>query len=215
MSALGTQPLPTQAVAGGAMTVQIARAMLALIGGGYAAPQDGLNAADYLALGSSFADLRASLLNVWGQEFVASATGVTGLLTQWEQTLGLPVDTTMTDADRQARLVAFVRSAISGTPQSIESAVAAVTTSCTVVETTASAVRASDPTPTADTPRGVFLFAVVVPIGFVQSVPKNALVASIVERMKPAHTDFTIANAVGFYCDGYLDTYLDCTALGS
>jgi hypothetical protein len=33
--------------------------------------------------------------------------------------------------------------------------------------------------------------------------------------MKPAHTLGVTANAVGFYCDGYLDSVVDYTVLGS
>ncbi len=213
MSALALQSLPTTALSGGSAAVRIARTLLQLVGAGYQAPQDSLNAADFLALGSSFGDARAALLNVWNNEFVASATGATGLLSQWEATLGLPVDPTLSDADRQARLVAFVRSAIEGTPQAIESAVSAVTGSCTVNEAIASTVWAADPLGLPATRRLVFLFAVVVPIGFVQSTPKRALVASIVDRMKPAHTAYTIVNQVGFYTDSS-SSLTDCTALG-
>ena len=59
----------------------------------------------------------------------------------------------------------------------------------------------------------MFRFAVVVPIGFVQIASKNANVRAIVDRMKPAHTTYTVANAAGFSCDGYPATYLDTTAL--
>jgi hypothetical protein len=61
----------------------------------------------------------------------------------------------------------------------------------------------------------VFLFAVIVPIAFVQTLSLNASVRAVVERMKPAHTNFTVTNAVDFYCDGYLDSYTDTTALGA
>jgi len=213
MSALALQSLPSTALRGGSAAVRIARAMLQLVGAGYQAPQDSLNAADFLALGSSFGDARAALLNVWSNEFVASATGATGLLSQWEVTLGLPVDATLADADRQARLVAFVRSAIEGTPQAIESAVSAVTGSCTVNEAIASTVWSTDPLSLPATRRLVFRFAVVVPIANIVLAPKRALVASIVERMKPAHTAYTIVNQAGFYADA-LSSLTDCTALG-
>jgi hypothetical protein len=99
--------------------------------------------------------------------------------------------------------VAYVRANIAGTPQSIQLAVEALgATPCTVNE---------------GTPNGVyvFLFAVIVPIAFVQTLSLNASVRAVVERMKPAHTNFTVTNAVDFYCDGYLDSYTDTTALGA
>lgn len=213
MGATQLQSLPTAAVDLRAMSVQIARTMLSLVGVGWQAPQDSLVAADALALGSSYANLREELLHVWDQAFVAFATSDNGLLTEWEQVYGLPVDTTMSDASRQARLGAFARSSISGTPQSIEAAVSAYTGTCTVVESIASEVWATDPLHLAATRRLVFLFVVVVPIGFGTSVPKNAQVRAIVDRMKPAHTNYNVANQVGFFCDDP-DSLTDLTVLG-
>ena len=44
---------------------------------------------------------------------------------------------------------------------------------------------------------------------------KRARIVDMIERMKPAHTLGVTANAVGFYCDGYLDSVVDYTVLGS
>ena len=213
MGATQLQSLPTTSVDLRVMSVQIARTMLSLVGVGWQAPQDSLVAADALALGSSYADLREELLHVWDQAFVAYATGNNGLLTEWEQVYGLPVDTTMSDASRQARLVAFARASISGTPQSIESAVAAYTGTCTVVESIASEVWATDPLHLPATRRLVFQFAVVVPIGFASNPTKAAQVRAIVDRMKPAHTNYNVTNHVGFFCDD-ADSLTDVTVLG-
>lgn len=213
MGATSLQALPTAAVDPRPLVVQIARTMLRMIGSGWQAPQDSLNAADALAMATSYTDLRDELMNVWNQAFVAYATSDNGLLTEWEQLLALPVDTTLSDASRQTRLLAFMRSAIAGTPQAIESAVSAYTGTCTVNETIASVVWASDPLHLASTRRLVFLFAVVVPIGFGTSVPKNAQVRAIVDRMKPAHTAYNVTNQVGFYCDDP-DSLTDLTVLG-
>src|SRR5574343_1099861 len=121
------QALPTQSADLRAITVAIARQMLSSVVSGWQAPNGSDNAADALALAASFADLRAELFNVWAQAFVSSATRVNGLLSEWETLLAIPVNKPLSDADRQARLVAFMRSAIAGTPQDIESAVAAIT----------------------------------------------------------------------------------------
>ncbi len=111
-------------------------------------------------------------------------------------------DASVGDATRQARLLAFVRAAISGTPASIEAAVAAIAGSCEVVEVTIEAVMASDPTPDADTPRGVFRFAVVVPLAVASSAPQVAQITAVVDRMKPTHTSFAVTNqATGFLTD--------------
>ncbi len=190
------QALPTSSADLRAITVALARQMLASIGSGWQAPNGSNNAADALALGASFADLRAELLLLWDQIFVSSATGATGLLSRWEAVLGVPVDTTLSDAGRQVRLLAIMRSAIAGTPQGIESAVSAYTRTCTVVEVSVTDVQRSNP-PLSPEPRQVFFFAVVVPLGVVADAQKNAQVRAIVDRMKPAHTNYSVTNAVG------------------
>jgi hypothetical protein len=117
------------------------------------------------------------------------------MLTELETLYGVLVDETMTNADRQARLTAFVRTVIGASPQSIESAVAAYTGSATVYETTA-AVASADPDP--EGARGVFAFAVIVPTAIVLNPTKRAQVVAIIDRMRPAHTSYSIVNAVGF-----------------
>lgn len=213
MAVVAPQALPTSSTDGRAITVQIARQMLAMVGAGWQAPQGSNNAADALALSSSLADLRAELLGVWAQIFVSSATSTNGLLSEWEALLGLPTDGTLPDADRQARLTAFMRSAIAGTPQGIESAVAAITGSCTVVEYTAAEAAAAEPTPTADTYRNVFRFTVVVPTAWAINNTKRALVQSVVERMKPAHTAFVVSDGTPLQFDE--PSGFDMTALGA
>lgn len=197
MAVVAPQSLPTTSADGRAITVQIARQMLALVGSGWQAPNGSNNAADALAIAASYADLRALLLLLWDQIFVSSATGTTGELTRWESVLGVPPDTTLSDELRQARLLAFVRSAIDGTPQGIESAVSAITATCTVVETSAADVWASNPYPTAADRRQVFFFAVVVPLANVTNATKRNQIVAVLDRMKPAHTNYSITNAVG------------------
>ena len=126
------------------------------------------------------------------------------------QPLGAPL------APAQARLLAYVRASVAGTPQAIESAVAAYAGSCTIVETTADAVLASRSPVTEDTIRGVFRFAVVVPVIYAKSDAQVARISAIVNRMKPAHTSFSVVNAVGFYCDdSTTPSWTDTTALGT
>jgi hypothetical protein len=173
--------------------------MLRAVGSGWQAPQGSLNAADALSLGASLDDARRELLACLDEAY---ASTVTEMLDEWETVYALPVVAGLSLAERRARLVAFVRAAFAGTPQSIERAVAAYAGSASINEAPPNGVY-------------VFLFAVVVPIAIVQQPAKAAQVRAIVDRMKPAHTNYTIANAIGFYCDGYLDTYLDTTALGA
>lgn len=170
----------------------IARQMLRLIGPAMQAPDGSLNAADALALAGALRDARQVQIDSASQAFPDAATY---MLTELETLYGVLVDETMTYAARQARLTAFVRTVIGASPQSIESAVAAYTGSATVYEVSASDAAAVDPS--ALGPRGVFHFAVIVPLAIATNPTKRAQVVAIVDRMAPAHTDYSITNAVG------------------
>lgn len=200
------QALPSAATNAG----NIARRLLTLKGPAIQAPDGSLNAADALALGASLEDARSMLATARAQAFVCDATY---MLDELERLYGLTVDTGATTAARQARLLAFVRANAAGTPSSIEAAVATLTGSCSIVEYTATEVYATDPHPTAATRRGVFRFVVVVPTAYVENPAWNALISAVVNRMKPAHTTFTIADGTHLKYDtasGY-----DVTALGA
>lgn len=201
------QDLPTES----STEATIARQMLRLIGPAMQAPDGSLNAADALALGAALRDARQVQLDSGSQAFVNSATY---MLTELEGLYGVLVDETMTDADRQSRLTAFVRTVIGASPQSIESAVRAYTGSAAVLETTVAAALGSEISPTADTYRKVFHFCVVVPLAIVSSPTDYAEVVAILARMIPAHASASIANSYGFLVDGQSDSLVDYTALG-
>lgn len=169
----------------------IARQILSLIGPAMQAPDGSLNAADALALAGALRDARQVQIDSASQAFPDSATY---MLTELEGLYGVLVDETMTYAERQVRLTAFVRTVIGASPQSIESAVAAYTGSAEVYEVSASEALASDPGPDAE--RGVFAFAVVVPTAIALNPTKLAQVRSIIDRMRPAHTSFDVVNGV-------------------
>jgi hypothetical protein len=197
------QSLPTASTTGRAATLAIARQMLRVIGAGWQAPQGSLTAADALAFGASLDDARLMLIDLLNQAFANSVTSMVG---EWEAAYGLLPDASLTLAERQTRLLAFIRSSGAGTPQSIASAIDGFTGGGTsVVET---------PSTTVD-PRAVFRFVVVVPLAILLNAAKRARIADMIERMKPAHTIGVTANAVGFYCDGYLGSVVDYTVLGS
>lgn len=200
------QALPSTATAAGT----IARRLLTLKGPALQAPDGSLNAADALSLGASLEDARQVLAGARAQAFVCDATY---MLDELEALYALPVDPTSTTASRQARLLAFVRATISGVPASIESAVASVTGTCRVVEYTAAEVYAVDPSPTAATRRNVFRFVVIVPSGFITNASKQRLVRSIVDRMKPAHTAYTLSAGEPLKFD--TASGFDLTALGA
>jgi len=200
------QALPSTATAAG----NVARRLLTLKGPAIQAPDGSLNAADALALGASLEDARQMLATARAQAFVCDATY---MLDELERLYGLTVDTGATTAARQARLLTFVRANAAGIPASIEVAVATLTGACRVVEYTAREVYATDPSPTAETRRGVFRFAVVVPRAYAESAPWRTLIAAVVNRMKPAHTSFTVTAGEPLKYDqasGY-----DITALGA
>ena len=197
------QSLPTSTLTGRASTLAIARQLLRVIGAGWQAPQGSLTAADALAFGASLDDARLMLIDLLDQAF---PTTVTSMVAEWEAAYGLLPDSSLTLADRQMRLLTFLRSSGAGSPQSIASAVDAFTGGgTTVVET---------PSTTVDV-RAVFRFVVVVPLAVLLNPIKRARIVDMIERMKPAHTLGVTANAVGFYCDGYLDSVVDYTVLGS
>jgi len=200
------QALPSTATAAG----NVARRLLTLKGPAIQAPDGSLNAADALALGASLEDSRARLATARAQAFVCDATY---MLDELEAQYGLPVDPTLATAARQTRLLAFVRANAAGTPASIEVAVATLTGACAVTEFTAREVYASDPSPTAETRRGVFRFVVAVPRAYAENAAWRALIAAVVNRMKPAHTAFTVTAGEPLKYDtasGY-----DLTALGA
>lgn len=202
------QSLPTEDSVEGA----IARQLLRLLGPAVQAPDGSLNAADALALGAALRDARQTQLDSASQAFVDSATY---MLTELEQLYGVLVDETMTDAARQARLTAFVRTVIGASPQNIESAVAAYAGSATVYEVSAAAALASDPGP--DAGRGVFAFAVVVPSSVALNPTQRAQVVAILDRMRPAHTSFDVVN--GVEGDGLrtetADSFIEVTGIGA
>lgn len=187
----------------------IARQMLRLIGPAMQAPDGSLNAADALALAGALRDARQVQIDSASQAFPDAATY---MLTELETLYGVLVDETMTNAERQVRLAAFVRTVIGASPQNIESAVAAYTGSASVYEVGATDAAAVDPSSLG--PRGVFHFAVVVPLAVVTNPTKRAQVEAIIDRMAPAHTNYAIVNAVGLLSET-ADNLIEVTGIGA
>lgn len=194
--------LPTSSTTGKASVVAIARQLARLVGAGWQCPQDSLNAADVLAFGAGFDDARDELLTLLAQAF---STTTTLLLAELESTYGVPVDTSLTIEERQDRLTAVLRASISGSPTSIDGALESlVGIPVTVVECTS-------PGPGSASDR--YRFVVLVPTNFVTQ-PNLQRVRDILDRMKPAHTAYTVAGYFPFYCDGVNNSFCDYTALG-
>lgn len=199
-------PLATADLTLGAAALRVARALAILKGTGMPAPNGSLNLADNLAVGASIADTQAALNLLRSQAFVDSATY---LLTELEETYGLPASPELSTADRQARLTTKVRASVAGTPQSILAAVQPLIEpfypGATIVENQARAC-------TAD-PRAVFRWALVVP-GYVMTIPLDPLVELAIEQMKPAHTQGLITNQIGFLTDDP-DSLTDLTLISA
>lgn len=184
-------PLATTDLTLGDDALYFARLLARAKGTAMPAPDGSLNHADNLAFGAAIRDAVDGLDAMLNQVFPDSATF---MLPELEQLYGLPVGTALTTAQRQARLVARVRSSAAGTPQSIVAALTPITTTWgvpSIVENAWSAVLAA--------PRNVFLFAVVIP-GFI-AYPAPADVVAVLEQMKPAHTSYNVTNQVGFLTD--------------
>lgn len=190
---LRTQALPTDSSIAGTL----ARQLLRLVGPGRQAADGSLAAADALAYGATLAGSRQTLLDTAAEAFPYLATD---LLTEWESLLGLPTDDTLPETERRARLTAHTRALLGASPDAIESAVAAYAGTCTVREITADKAWYGEPGVAewlTYARRAVFRFVVLVPIGYIDSSRKRANVVSILARMKPAHTTYTIASKFG------------------
>jgi hypothetical protein len=103
---------PTEATDDG----DFARQLATLLGPAYQAGDDSNNAAEFLALGGALADLRLVIIDSLAEAFANEAWD---LLSELETIYGLPVRTDLDEEDRQARLVAKIRAARAGTPNSI------------------------------------------------------------------------------------------------
>lgn len=183
--------LPTEDSAAG----EYARQLASLLGTAFQAADGTAIAADLLALAGVLADARAHLRQLADEATIA---GATDMLAEFEREYGLPVRADRTDADRQADLIAKVRAARAGTPQSIVAALAPITT-VTVYENTPSNVPQSPDYWAADhtypllagARRHVFRWSVRADAAVLAVDDKAAAMRRIVAQMKPAHTAVT------------------------
>jgi hypothetical protein len=194
--------LPSEASPAG----EFARGQALLVGPAVQAPAGSVAEADYLARGDFLAALAAAVATTQAQAFLTTATS---LLAEWELAYGLPVDGSLTIAQRQARLVAKVRTLRGGSPQALANMARAYDATALVYENTPATVpQAPDPFATdgatAGLQRGVFRFGLrVAPATFADAVTLATLYA-FVDQMKPAHAIYTIHTndpAVGFLTD--------------
>lgn len=177
------QSLPSEDSEDGKFARQLAR----LIGPAIQ-PADGTNIAqDMLALGGALADARATLRDLLAEAFADSAWD---LLSELERVYGLPVREDLSRSQRQTRLVAKVRAARAGTPDSILLAVAPYDTTASIYENVAADVTYY--------PSAVFLWDLIVSAAVHADAEAIIAIRAIVEQMKPAHTKCFVVTKVGF-----------------
>lgn len=181
----------------------LARMLARLVGPGVDAPDNSLAAADYLAFGDALDATDTTTTNSGLDAFPSYAVN---LLTEWERLLGLPTDTSLTDAARQLQLTETTRTRMGGSPQRILRAVWLVDGTATLEEVDAAA--------------GPYRFVIVVSVATFTDPVKNARLRAILGRMKPAYTQGLPTTQVGFLCDdarsvGHPGSVCDDTVLSS
>jgi hypothetical protein len=176
---------PTEVSAAG----DLARQLATILGPAYQAPDGSNNAAELLALGGALAAARDQLKRALDQAFVDTATD---LLPELEAEYGLPVQPELSTTARQARLLAKVRAARAGSPQSILLAVRAEDPTATLAAENTPTTAAAD-----GYPRGVFVWAVICATSVFDDPVKLARVKALVAQMAPAHTRGDVAASAG------------------
>ncbi len=181
------QYLPTEISASGTIARRVLRAM----GTSVNAPDTSSNAAEALAFADAVADIYSDLLIATNQAFADTASV---LMSELESSYGLTVRTDLPIRDRQVRLLAKIRAARAGTPQSILIMIAPYLATAVIYENTSAAVAATNPA-------GVFIFAVLVTVATFNDPNALAALRALIEQMKPTHTKGSITTRIGFRCD--------------
>jgi uncharacterized protein YmfQ (DUF2313 family) len=145
-------------------------------------------------MGDALADIYQIVGRALDEAFVTTATE---LLSEWETRLGLTVREDLSDAARRVRLIAKVRASRAGNPQGIIRALESLAgvTGVTITEITAE--QASD----VGNPRKVYLFIVHVPDSAYDNTTTRSDMRSILEQMKPAHTNYNLSTGSPFRVD--------------
>jgi uncharacterized protein YmfQ (DUF2313 family) len=180
---------------------EYARQLADLLGTAYI-PKDGsFVAEDLRALGRGLSGASDIIDDAINQAFPNTATS---MLADWEARLGVPIDTTLSDEQRQANLLGKWRTRIGGSPQRIERAIRSIDPTATVLEFTIEQVYDNEPNATlwgSQTYRLVFRFAVQLSAATVADASKLSRIRAIVSQMKPAHTEFDTTVETSFRWD--------------
>lgn len=194
---------PTETSLAGALARKIAMAM----GTAYNHADATVNSADALADADALVASRAQVVLAIAQAFVSNATV---LLDELEAEYGLPIRRDMTNAERQARLVAKVRASRRGSPRSIENALVPIAGTATVLENLLTAV----PIAPDGIRRGQWHFGVLISAAKWADINIRAQALAIIEQMKPAYTTFALGVTSPFLCDDP-NSLVDRDLLGS
>lgn len=174
---------------------EYARQLAQVLGTAYQ-PADGSFIADDLrTLGKGLYDADATLTRAINEAFPDTAVD---MLTEWETRLGLPVDTTLAVATRQANLLAKYRAVFGSSVQRMNAAIQTIDATAQLVEWSIMQIYANEPSAwiwAASTRRLVVQFNVTVSAATFDNPAVKARIAALVEQMKPAHTGYVIVTS--------------------
>jgi hypothetical protein len=187
--------LPTLALPTGTTPAAVfARLLARCMGPAYQAADGTRFDADLRALATGLAQGQTDTLAVAAEAFVREAVL---LLAELESSYGLAVRADLSDASRQARLLAKLRAGRAGTPQEILRAVQVFDAAATLAE-----VYWDDVDTTV--PSAVFRFAVRLTVAVWSDSDLRGEIQRRIDQMKPAHTKCNLHTneiAVGFRTD--------------
>jgi len=175
-----------QLPSGETLTDDVARELVSLLG--VQAPDGSNHADDARTHGGGLAAAYTRLDDAARESFVPLASELLG---EWETRLGVVASTGSSDAQRQAALTAVRRAGGSNNRAAFLAALQAIDP--TAAYDTGSAVENTT------YPRGVFVFSVRLAPAVLADAVQLARVLDVLERMKPAHTTYTLASNAGFF----------------
>lgn len=179
-----------------------ARELVQLLG--IRAPDGSNHADDARVLGGAAAESHERLTDAIHESF---PTRTSEMLTEWEAALESVSSTGSTADARRAALVGVRRAGGANARGPFLAALRAIDPSASYA--TGSVLE------NLTYPRGVFVFSVRLAPAVLADPAQVARVVDVLERMKPAHTDYTLASNAGFFTDdpdSLTDTALDVLA---
>jgi len=177
-----------QLPSGETLTDDFARELVSLLG--VQAPDSSNHADDARTYGSGLAAAYTRLDDAARESFVPLASE---LLPEWETRLRVVPSTGSSDSARQAALTAVRRAGGSNNRTAFLAALQAIDSTASMATGSASE--------NTTYPRGVYVFSVRVAPSVLADPVQYARLVDVIERMKPAHTTYTIASNEGFFTD--------------